>query len=75
MFSASPLLLSPGLRNSLIGKTIDMVNPFACAINSYDSMIIDSEPFSVQLIRFLVVLIFLVAMFFIAKKNVKSLSV
>jgi len=74
ILSASPLLLSPGLRNSTIGKAIDFINPFACAINSYDSMIIDSEPFSAQLIRFIVVLIFPVIMFLISKKNVKNLS-
>jgi ABC-type transport system involved in multi-copper enzyme maturation permease subunit len=55
-FGASPLLIGPGLRNTLIGKTFDAVNPLAGALNTYDSVIIDSEPFVAQLPRLALVL-------------------
>lgn len=59
MMAASPLLIGPGLRDSVIGRAIDAVNPFAGAINTFDSVIIDSEPFSAQITRLLLVAIWL----------------
>jgi ABC-type transport system involved in multi-copper enzyme maturation permease subunit len=55
MLAASPLLIGPGLRGSVIGRALDAVNPFAGAINTFDSVIIDSEPFSAQITRLLLV--------------------
>lgn len=55
MLAASPLLIGPGLRGSSIGKALDTVNPFAGALNTFDSVIIDSEPFSSQSVRLLLV--------------------
>lgn len=55
MLAASPLLIGPGLRNSIVGRALDTVNPFAGALNTLDSVIIDSEPFSAQAARILLV--------------------
>jgi ABC-type transport system involved in multi-copper enzyme maturation permease subunit len=55
MLAASPLLIGPGLRGSAIGRAMDAVNPFAGAVNTFDSVIIDSEPFSAQLARLFLV--------------------
>jgi hypothetical protein len=59
ILAASPLLIGPGLRNTVVGHMFDMVNPFASALNTFDSVIIDSEPFGKQLLRLLVVLVWL----------------
>jgi ABC-type transport system involved in multi-copper enzyme maturation permease subunit len=59
MFSASPLLIGPGLRNTTIGSVFDAVNPFAAALNTFDGVIIDSEPFFKQTARFLLVVAWL----------------
>ncbi len=67
LFSASPLLIGPGLRNSVIGKAIDAVNPFSGALNTFDSVIIDSAPFSGQLARLALVLIWLSITFLAAR--------
>jgi ABC-type transport system involved in multi-copper enzyme maturation permease subunit len=67
LFSASPLLIGPGLRNSAIGKVLDAVNPFSGALNTYDAVIIDSDPFTGQLGRLALVLIWLGVMFVIAR--------
>ncbi len=56
MLLASPLVIGPGLRNTTIGRAVDAINPFAGALNTFDSVIIDSDPFSAQIARlFLVV--------------------
>jgi ABC-type transport system involved in multi-copper enzyme maturation permease subunit len=59
MLAASPLLIGPGLRASAIGRAMDAVNPFAGALNTFDSVIIDSEPFSAQAARLLLVVAWL----------------
>ncbi len=67
LFAASPLLIGPGLRHSLIGKIIDSVNPFSGALNTYDAVIIDSEPLSAQLSRLLLVLVWLGLTYILAR--------
>jgi len=67
IFSASPLLIGPGLRGTTIGQFIDAINPFSGALNTFDSVIIDSEPFSVQLPRFILVFSWMLLMFFVAR--------
>jgi len=67
LFSASPLLIGPGLRNSAIGKALDRVNPFSGALNTFDAVIIDSDPFSGQIARLVLVLSWLVIMFLAAR--------
>jgi len=59
MLTASPLLIGPGLRGTVIGRALDAVNPFAGALNTLDSVIIDSEPFSAQFARLLLVVVWL----------------
>lgn len=67
LFSASPLLIGQGLRNSAIGKALDMVNPFSGALNTFDAVIIDSEPFLQQILRLILVLAWLLVTFVAAR--------
>jgi ABC-type transport system involved in multi-copper enzyme maturation permease subunit len=67
LFAASPLLIGPGLRNSAIGKALDSVNPFAGALNTFDSVIIDGDPFLAQIPRLALVLAWAVAAFLAAR--------
>ena len=69
MLLASPLLIGPGLRGSAIGRALDAVNPFAGAINTFDSVIIDSEPFSAQLARLSLVVAWLVFCLLAARRS------
>jgi len=71
LFSASPLLIGPGLRNSAIGKVLDAVNPFSGALNTYDAVIIDSDPLMSQLGRLALVLIWLGLMFAVARLSAR----
>lgn len=59
MLAASPLLIGPGLRGTAIGRALDAINPFAGALNTFDSVIIDSDPFSAQIARLLLVVAWL----------------
>ena len=67
LFAASPLLIGPGLRNSAIGKALDAVNPFAGAMNTFDAVIIDSDPFTSQLPHLALVLAWLAITFAAAR--------
>lgn len=60
MLLTSPLLLGPSLRQSTIGRLFDAVNPFSAAINTFDSVVIDSQPLTMQITRFAVTLVWLV---------------
>ncbi len=71
LFSASPLLIGPGLRNSAVGKALDAVNPFSGALNTYDAVIIDSDPLTSQLGRLALVLIWLGLMFGVARLSAR----
>jgi len=67
LFSASPLLIGPGLRNSAIGQALDAINPFAGAHNTFDAVIIDSDLFGAQLPRLALVLAWLMVTFISAR--------
>jgi hypothetical protein len=67
LFCASPLLIGPGLRNSAIGRALDAINPFSGALNAFDAVIIDSDPFSSQLPRLVLVLGWLFVTFLAAR--------
>lgn len=59
LLAASPLSIGPGLRSSTVGHALDAINPFAGAINTFDSVMIDSQPFSVQIGRLVLVVVWL----------------
>jgi ABC-type transport system involved in multi-copper enzyme maturation permease subunit len=69
MLAASPLLIGPGLRNTVIGRSLDAVNPFAGAINTFDRVIIDSEPFGGQMGRLILVVAWLAFSFLLARRS------
>jgi ABC-type transport system involved in multi-copper enzyme maturation permease subunit len=69
MLAASPLVIGPGLRSTAIGRALDAVNPFAGALNTFDSVIIDSDPFSAQIARLFLVTGWLVLCLFVARRS------
>ena len=72
---ASPLLLGPGLRQTAVGKAFDAVNPFAAAVNSFDSAVIDSDPIGIQLARLAVAAIWLLLTAWFAKRSVERMEI
>ncbi len=71
---ATPLVLGAGLRQTVIGHTLDAINPFAGALNAYDAIVIDSESFSAQAVRALPVAVWLVATLAFALRSVRAVS-
>ena len=47
----SPTVLGSSLRQTMVGRVFDFINPFMDALNSIDSVIIDSEKLNVQSYR------------------------
>jgi ABC-type transport system involved in multi-copper enzyme maturation permease subunit len=72
---ASPLLLGPSLRQSTIGMVFDAVNPFSAALNTFDSVVIDSQSFGAQMGRFAITLIWLVLTLWFAKRSVQAVEI
>lgn len=75
MLLASPLLIGPSLRQSTLGKLFDMVNPFSAALNTFDSVVIDSQPFSMQLGRLSVTLIWLALAWWFARRSARTMEI
>ena len=69
MLAASPLVIGPGLRGTTIGRILDAINPFAGALNTFDSVIIDSDPFSAQTARLILVTVWLVLCLLAARRS------
>ncbi len=69
LLSASPLLLGPSLRQSVIGKVFDAVNPFSGAMNAYDAVIIDSQALSAQALHIGAILVWLGLMLWFASSS------
>jgi ABC-type transport system involved in multi-copper enzyme maturation permease subunit len=55
---AAPALLSSALRGNWVGRAFDVVNPFANAMNTLDSVIIDEQGFALQRLRLLGLAVF-----------------
>ena len=75
MLLASPVLLGPSLRQSAIGKLFDAVNPFSAAVNTFDSVVIDSQPLAMQLPRLGVTLVWLVLTAAFAIRSVRKMQI
>ncbi len=69
MLAASPLIIGPGLRGTTIGRILDAINPFAGALNTFDSVIIDSDPFLTQTTRLILVTAWLLLCLFAARRS------
>jgi ABC-type transport system involved in multi-copper enzyme maturation permease subunit len=48
LLAGSPIFLSSAQRGTWFGMILDLINPFADAMNTFDSVVIDSQGFSYQ---------------------------
>jgi ABC-type transport system involved in multi-copper enzyme maturation permease subunit len=71
MLAASPLLIGPGLRSTAIGRALDAINPLAGALNTFDSVIIDSDPFAAQTMRLILVAAWLLICLIAARRSAR----
>jgi ABC-type transport system involved in multi-copper enzyme maturation permease subunit len=75
MLLASPLLLGPSLRQSTIGKLFDALNPFSAAVNTFDSVVIDSQPLAMQITRLVITLVWLALTAVLAIRSVRKMEI
>ena len=61
LLSGSPILLGPSLRQSTVGRFIDLINPFADALNMLDSVVVDSLGVLFQIIPLAILAFYAIA--------------
>ncbi len=61
-------ILPMSLKHSSLGRYIDLINPVAAAVNSFDSVVIDSEGFEMQVVRIFIILIYLAVVMLLLKR-------
>ncbi len=71
---AIPAVLSSALRANWAGRAYDFVNPFANAMNTLDSVIIDEQGLGFQLVRLLVLAAFAGAGLLYGRRQISRLS-
>jgi ABC-type transport system involved in multi-copper enzyme maturation permease subunit len=55
LLAVSPIFLSSAQRGTWFGRIFDLINPFADAINTFDSVVIDSQGFTYQIGRIAII--------------------
>ncbi len=63
----SPVVLGPSLRQSAVGRILDLANPLAGTLNTLDSVIIDSQGVALQLVRLTIMIAYSLAVLWFLK--------
>lgn len=71
---AVPAVLSSALRRNWVGRTYDMLDPFSNVMNSLDSVILDEQEFSLQIVRLLMLAAFTMSGLLYARYRLATLS-
>jgi ABC-2 type transport system permease protein len=74
LLAGSPIFLSAALRGTWFGRLLDLINPFADAINTFDSVIIDSQGFSFQAGRAVVICLYALLSLWFLKRSISKLE-
>ena len=74
LLSGSPILLGPSLRQSSIGRFIDLINPFADALNMLDSVVVDSLGALFQIIPLAILVSYAIAAIWVLNMATKRLK-
>lgn len=74
LLAGSPIFLSAAQRMTWFGKILDLINPFADAINTFDSVVIDSQGFSCQAGRVAIICGYALLSLWFLKRSVNKLE-
>jgi len=74
LLAGSPIFLSAALRRTWFGKIFDLINPFADAINTFDSVVIDSQDFGYQAGRVAIICGYALLSLWFLKRSVSRLE-
>jgi hypothetical protein len=71
---AVPAVLSSALRGNWIGRIYDVLDPFSNVMNTLDSVIIDEQGLSLQIVRLLMLAAYTVSGLLYARYRLATLS-
>lgn len=74
LLAGSPIFLSAALMGTWFGRILDLINPFADAINTFDSVVIDSQGFSYQTGRVAIICGYTLLSLWFLKRSVSKLE-
>ncbi|MCL4492215.1 MAG: ABC transporter permease [Nitrospirae bacterium] len=74
LLAGAPIFLSAALRRTWFGRILDLINPFADAINTFDSVVIDSQGFSYQAGRVAIICGYTLLSLWFLKRSVSGLE-
>jgi ABC-type transport system involved in multi-copper enzyme maturation permease subunit len=74
LLAGAPIFLSAAQRRTWFGRILDLINPFADVINTFDSVVIDSQGFGYQAARVAIVCGYLVLSLWFLKRSVSRLE-
>jgi ABC-2 type transport system permease protein len=74
LLAGAPIFLSAAQRRTWFGRILDFINPFACAINTFDSVVIDSQGLAHQAGRVAMICGYLVLSVWFLKRSVSGLE-
>ena len=74
LLAGSPIFLSAAQRRTWFGRILDFINPFADAINTFDSVVIDSQGFAYQAGRVAIICGYLFLSLWFLKRSVSRLE-
>jgi ABC-type transport system involved in multi-copper enzyme maturation permease subunit len=74
LLAGAPIFLSAAQRRTWFGRILDFINPFGGAINTFDSVVIDSQGFSYQTGRIAIICGYLLLSLWFLKRSVSRLE-
>jgi ABC-type transport system involved in multi-copper enzyme maturation permease subunit len=74
MLAGAPIFLSATQRRTWFGRIFDFINPFADAINTFDSVVIDSQGFNYQAGRVAIICGYTLLSLWFLKRSVSKLE-
>jgi ABC-type transport system involved in multi-copper enzyme maturation permease subunit len=74
LLAGAPIFLSAAQRRTWFGRILDFINPFACAINTFDSVVIDSQGFAYQARRVAIICGYLLLSLWFLKRSVSRIE-
>jgi ABC-type transport system involved in multi-copper enzyme maturation permease subunit len=74
LLAGSPIFLAAAQRGTWFGKIIDFINPFASAINTFDSVVIDSQGFGYQAGRIAIICGYTLLSLWFLKRSISRLE-
>lgn len=75
LLAGSPIFLSSAQRGTWFGNILDLINPFADAINTFDSVVIDGQGFSYQTGRVAIICVYTFLSLWFLKRSASRLEI